>query len=52
MEAIKVLSYGKGMNLPFISMSFLFIITPFISKMIIYQRIIAKTGELLLLQIN
>lgn len=44
-----VLSYGKGMNFPFISLSFPFIITPFIPKMIIYQRIIAKTRELLII---
>lgn len=44
-----VLSYGKCMNFPFISLSFPFIITPFIPKMIIYQRIIVKNGELLIL---
>ena len=43
------LSYGKGMNLTFISLSFSFIITPFIPKMIIYQIIIAKTRELLII---
>jgi len=46
-----VLSYGKGMNLTFIFLSFPLIISPLYSKMVIYQGIIAKTKELLIIAI-
>ena len=43
-----VLSNGKGMNFPFISLSFSLIITPLYSKMVIYQRIIVELKRLVI----